>query len=336
MRTVFQWIELDGTTILWAAIGVLVALIVISVTAALSSRTQDRRDARLKRLAARRDPAGQNVQTIDREQVETGSLTGERLDFLGRLARRLNFWIRPLRFMGRESVAKLRELLRAAGIYDNQALVVLSTAKLLGAGVGIAVAIALRSAELGLPSGIWVDAIWVLGAGLLGSLFPEFVLKRWVRRRQQRISEQLPDAMDLLVIAAEAGLTMERAIARVGEEIRFAAPELGSELDRTAAEISISPDRGQAIENLANRVQVQSVRSMTATLIQGQKYGTPLSQSLRALSAEFRTRRTREIEEKAAKLPTLITIPMIVLIMPALFLVLMGPAILDVLKLVGS
>ncbi len=295
-------------------------------------RDRDKRDTRLGAIRARARLARSDAA----EAGATGSLTGERTDVIGRLGAFLGQRLEPVALAGQKGVASLRDRLHAAGIYGEYALPLVLFAKLVGALVLGVAAFLLRDFVPILPDGVIYDTALVLGLALLGGQAPELTLDQVARRRARRIANALPDAMDLLVICAEAGLTLENAIARVGEEMKEASPELGRELERTAADIRIAPSRVQAIQNLADRTRVAEVRSMASTLMQGQRYGTPLSRSLRALSSEFRTRRTREVEEKAQKLPTLMTLPLILLIMPALFIVLMGPAILQVLQQFGG
>uniref|UniRef100_UPI003B3ACC56 type II secretion system F family protein n=1 Tax=Sphingomonas sp. TaxID=28214 RepID=UPI003B3ACC56 len=140
------------------------------------------------------------------------------------------------------------------------------------------------------------------------------------------IRKALPDAIDLLVICAEAGLTVDAAFGRVARELGKGYPELADEMSLTAIELGFLTDRRAAFENLATRVDLPSVRSLVTTLIQTEKYGTPLASALRVLSAEFRHERTMHAEEKAARLPAVMTVPLIVFILPVLFIVILGPA----------
>lgn len=165
-----------------------------------------------------------------------------------------------------------------------------------------------------------------VGAMLIASMAPEVYVKQLIQKRQHAIRKSLPDALDLLVICAEAGLTLDAALQRVARENERGAPELADEFGLAGVELGFLPDRRQALTNLANRVDLPAIRAVTATLIQAEKYGTPLAQSLRVLSAEFRNERMMRAEEKAARLPAVMTIPLIVFIMPTLFVVLMGPA----------
>ncbi len=164
------------------------------------------------------------------------------------------------------------------------------------------------------------------GSVLLASILPETVLKNITIKRNEAMQKSLPDMLDLLVICAEAGLTLDSALHRVVKEMAQTGPELADELSYTAIELGFLPERKQALKNLSERVTLPSVKSVTATLIQSEKYGTPLAQSLRVLSGEFRNERMMKAEEKAAKLPATMTIPLILFILPTLFVVLIGPA----------
>jgi tight adherence protein C len=155
---------------------------------------------------------------------------------------------------------------------------------------------------------------------------PDIWLKNKVTKRSNAIRKGLPDALDLLVICAEAGLTVDAAFHRVARELGKAYPELGDEFGLTAIELGFLNERRQAFENLANRVDLEAVRGVVTTMIQTEKYGTPLASALRVLSAEFRHQRMMRAEEKAARLPAIMTVPLILFILPTLFVVILGPA----------
>ncbi|MGI8705545.1 MAG: type II secretion system F family protein [Sphingomicrobium sp.] len=162
---------------------------------------------------------------------------------------------------------------------------------------------------------------------LIGSYkAPDIWLKNKVTKRSHAVRKGLPDALDLLVICAEAGLTVDAAFGRVSKELGRAYPELGDEFGLTAIELGFLNERRQAFENLAQRVDLESVRGVVTTMIQTEKYGTPLASALRVLSAEFRNERMMRAEEKAARLPAIMTIPLILFILPTLFVVILGPA----------
>ena len=160
----------------------------------------------------------------------------------------------------------------------------------------------------------------------LGYKGPELFLSNKASKRTKEIQKGLPDALDLLVICAEAGLTVDAAFNRVAKELGRAYPELGDEFALTAIELSFLSERKQAFNNLAYRVDLEAVKGVVTTMIQTERYGTPLASALRVLSAEFRNERMMRAEEKAARLPAIMTVPLILFILPVLFIVILGPA----------
>jgi tight adherence protein C len=173
----------------------------------------------------------------------------------------------------------------------------------------------------------------IMVAAVFGLLLPDIMVKNASQKRQDVLRKALPDALDLLVICAEAGLSLDSALDRVSREIGPSCSELAEEVGLTGVELGFFPDRAKALQNLADRVPLQGVMALTNTLIQTEKYGTPLAQALRVLSAEMRDDRMMLAEAKAAKLPATLTIPMILFILPPLFVVLIGPAALKVMGL---
>jgi tight adherence protein C len=166
----------------------------------------------------------------------------------------------------------------------------------------------------------------VAGSLIFSYKLPDLILKNMVDKRSAAIRKGLPDALDLLVICAEAGLTVDASFHRVARELGRAYPELGDEFGLTAIELGFLTDRRSAFENLAQRVDLDAVRGVVTTMIQTEKYGTPLASALRVLSAEFRNERMMRAEEKAARLPAIMTVPLICFILPVLFIVILGPA----------
>jgi tight adherence protein C len=166
----------------------------------------------------------------------------------------------------------------------------------------------------------------VAGTLLLAYKAPDLWLKNKVTKRSHAIRKGLPDALDLLVICAEAGLTVDAAFGRVAKELGKAYPELGDEFALTSIELGFLTDRRMAFDNLSNRIDLEAVRGVVTTMIQTEKYGTPLASALRVLSAEFRNERMMRAEEKAARLPAIMTVPLILFILPTLFIVILGPA----------
>jgi tight adherence protein C len=151
-----------------------------------------------------------------------------------------------------------------------------------------------------------------------------------IQRRQQSIMQGFPDALDLMLICVESGMSIETAFTRVSTEIGAQSPELAEELALTTAELSYLPDRRVAFDNLAKRCGHSGVKAVATALNQAEKYGTPLGQALRVTANENREMRMQEAERKAASLPAKLTVPMIIFFLPCLFVVILGPAILTI------
>ena len=152
-----------------------------------------------------------------------------------------------------------------------------------------------------------------------------------MERDRTAVAQGLPDAIELLAICADAGVSLESGLQRVSRELRETQPALASELALTWAEISIFPNRDQALLNLAERMELQSLRSVVGTLSQSMRFGTPLAQSLRGAAAEMRNDGLLRLEERANRLPVMLTFPVMLLIMPTIFLIVGGPAVIKIL-----
>jgi tight adherence protein C len=172
----------------------------------------------------------------------------------------------------------------------------------------------------------------VVGA-LIGFYLPDMFVGNMIQRRQASIMRGFPDALDLMLICVESGMSIESAFTRVAGEIGTQSAELAEELALTTAELSYLPDRRQAFDNLAKRCGHPGVKAVATALNQAEKYGTPLGQALRVTAVENREGRMQEAERKAASLPAKLTVPMIIFFLPCLFVVIMGPAILTIKKM---
>jgi tight adherence protein C len=172
-----------------------------------------------------------------------------------------------------------------------------------------------------------------IGAAYAGMQAPYLFLKNRITRRKQQIMRAFPDALDLLLICVESGMSIEAAFRRVSEEIGSQSVALAEELTLTTAELSYLQDRKQAYENLAQRVDMEGVKAVCLALQQSERYGTPMAQTLRVMAQENRDMRMSEAEKKAAGLPPKLTVPMILFFLPVLFVVILGPAIIKVMKL---
>jgi tight adherence protein C len=217
--------------------------------------------------------------------------------------------------------------LSAAGIRGRSALAAFIGAKLL-ALVGLPLLTWIVVA--GWSSSMRIAAIAV--AGLVGMLLPDYVVRTLHKRHLKAVERGLPDALDMLVICSEAGLGLEPAIERVGREIGHAHENVAEELLNTAREMRVNADRRAALMNMGTRTGLASLRRLGVTLVQTLQYGTPLSQALRTLSAEMRQEALTRFETRAGRLPALLTVPMIVFILPCVFLIVGGPAIVHVMQ----
>jgi len=164
----------------------------------------------------------------------------------------------------------------------------------------------------------------------IGFYLPDVFVNNMIQRRQQSIMQAFPDALDLMLICVESGMSIETAFSRVSTEIGSQSPELAEELALTTAELSYLPDRRQAFDNLAKRCGHDGVKQVATALNQAEKYGTPLGQALRVTANENREQRMQEAERKAASLPAKLTVPMIIFFLPCLFVVIMGPAAITI------
>jgi tight adherence protein C len=165
---------------------------------------------------------------------------------------------------------------------------------------------------------------------LLGFFAPDMFVNNMIARRQQSIMRAFPDALDLMLICVESGMSIESAFTRVSSEIGSQSAELAEELALTTAELSYLPDRRQAFDNLAKRCGHAGVKAVATALNQAEKYGTPLGAALRVTANENREMRMQEAERKAASLPAKLTVPMIIFFLPCLFVVIMGPAVISI------
>jgi tight adherence protein C len=171
-----------------------------------------------------------------------------------------------------------------------------------------------------------------IGAGYIGFYLPNFFVENLVQRRQTSIKQSFPDSLDMLLICVQSGMSVEAAFQKVSGEVGSQSLELAEELSLTTAELSYLQDRRQAFENLGKRTGIPGVKAVATALIQAERYGTPVGQALRVMARENRDMRMSEAEKKAAALPPKLTVPMIVFFLPVLFVVILGPALIQVFK----
>jgi tight adherence protein C len=188
--------------------------------------------------------------------------------------------------------------------------------------------------DFGLPPTSKLAAV-VFGF-VIGFYGPNIYVQNLAQKRQVKIMQAFPDALDLLLICVEAGMSIEAAIQKVSHEIGASSIELAEELSLLTAELSYLPERRQAYENLAKRTNHPGVKSVCTAMIQAEKYGTPLGTALRVMAKENRDMRLSAAEKKAAALPAQLTVPMIIFFLPVLFVVILGPAIIKVQDIMGA
>ena len=281
-----------------------------------------------------RDPMAKRVKALNerREQLKAGivaSTSKRRRNITNRneVADRVRSLLSSLKMLQDEQVVKAQQRLMQAGIRSKDlAFVVIFARLVLPVVLGTAALIFIYVVDYFPTWGAFKKYGFVATTLLLAYKAPDIYLKNKVTKRSHAIRKGLPDALDLLVICAEAGLTVDASFGRVARELGKAYPELGDEFALTSIELGFLTDRRQAFENLANRIDLEAVRGVVATMIQTEKYGTPLASALRVLSAEFRNERMMRAEEKAARLPAIMTVPLILFILPVLFIVILGPA----------
>ena len=175
---------------------------------------------------------------------------------------------------------------------------------------------------------LYLNAIYAVFLGLIGAYLPTLWLKNRTIKRQQSIGRAWPDALDLMLLCVEAGMSVEHAFKRVAREIGMQSPELAEEITLTTAELSFLEDRTRAYDNLAKRTGLDNVKAVMTALVQADRYGTSVGTSLRVMAEEGRENRMMEAEKKAAALPPKLTVPLIVFFLPVLFIVIIAPAII--------
>ena len=231
---------------------------------------------------------------------------------------------------------KLARTLRMAGFGQPDALSLFLSLKL-GAALACGAAAALWA--IGNET-IAENAFLVALAGItglvIGSIIPEYVLRALAARRTQNMSSALPDALDLTVMCLESGLTFERALVTVAEELRPIEPSLSGELRMMEAELRVGSDRRMVLQEFLRRTEIEGLRDLAMTLIQSERFGTPLTQSMKNIAAGERTQRALRIATRAERLPVLLTMPMLIFVVPGTMALVAGPAFLTAIKSLGS
>lgn len=309
--------------IIWLAVA---AAFLFTVTIGLPLLQGDSGRSRLKAIQARRD---QFKQAVKERAIRTPSLR-ERLmkeTFYQKLAARLKFH----RLVNMDNV---RAKLVTAGWRDPNTVPKFLLAHLIVPVVfGGYVAFMIYLGPMKASIGADMKPLAALGSVLVGFGLPSLLLSNAAQNRQQKLSKQYPDALDLMLVCVEAGLSVEQAFMRVTEEIGESIPEVAEEFALTGAELAYLGDRRAAFENLQKRTKLNEFQQLSTVLSQAEQYGTSVADALRTLSAGARVARMNAVEKTAAGLGPKMTVPMILFILPCMFLVLLGPSIIKIMEL---
>jgi tight adherence protein C len=237
------------------------------------------------------------------------------------------------RMLSARDTDDLAKTLAAAGLEPSKAIPIFMGAKV-ACLFGVPALVYLGTVLLGYPS--LKQALYAGAAFVVGMMLPNWGVALIRRRFQAALRRGLPDALDLMVVCAEAGLGLGSAIERVAQEMKKSNPPVAVEFSLFTHEMRVMPDRRVALANLAERSGQPIFKRLAGTIAQTLKYGTPLSQGLRTLAAEMRTERMIQFEERAGKLPALLVMPMMLFILPCLFVILMGKPASELMGVLGS
>ena len=305
---------LSGTDILSFALSFIVLYIAMSVVSKV--RREDVFKKRLQDLMVYKE------HLIKKESVAYKRRTKESLPFFRRI-------IDKILSSGSEEKEKLKVSFDRAGIRSTNAIFLYGLAKLL-----MIVPLTLISSyflfHYTTLNNIY-KVIIVISSALIGSYLVDIILGMMVQARQTRILKAFPEALDLMVICTEAGLSLTATIQRVAREISQLSPDLGYELALLSIELNMLADRRKALQNFSGRLDSAFFKSVIANISQAEQFGTPIAQTMRVVAEEFRTNRLLKAEEKASKLPAMLTLPMMLFIFPCIYLIVLGPAIISVL-----
>jgi tight adherence protein C len=230
---------------------------------------------------------------------------------------------------GQTAAQATKKLVRAGYRSHDAVVIYLALKASLPLVFGVVAVIAFFTLDM-MHLGSQMKPVAAMASVVAGFYLPEIVIRNATDKRRQQLVRALPDMLDLMVICTEAGSSLDATLYRVAREMRESAPEMAAEVELTGIELGFLPDRRQALENFCARTGIKHIDALVSTLVQTEKYGTPLAQSLRVLARELRDERLMQAESKAARLPATLMIPMVIFILPTLFIVLIGPGALRI------
>jgi tight adherence protein C len=290
------------------------------LTIALPMLQRDQMNRRMKEMAIERSKMrSARLAEMASKERQAGKLRSAPRGFMQRI-------VDQLRLRERFDNEELRENLKRAGLRGQANIVTFMFFRVAAPVVVFFMALIYLFVfyHTGYPP--LVNLLIALAVGFLGFYLPNMFITNRVQKRQQSIKQAFPDALDMLLICVQSGMSVEAAFGKVGQEIASQSLELAEEMTLTTAELSYLQDRRHAYDNLAKRTGLPGVKGVTTALVQAERYGTPVGQALRTMAKENREIRQSEAERKAAALPPKLTVPMIVFFLPVLFIVILGPA----------
>jgi len=295
------------------------------ITLAMPLFAADNLDKRLKAVAIERE----RIRQRERERLARGekiALRRSPKQYMKTIVERFDL----AKWVGQEEA---RAKLVQAGYRGHAPYVTFLFFRMVTPAVAMITAVVYQFVIVDLNQPAMIKIALCIGAAYLGMHMPYLFLKNQITRRQTSIRRAFPDALDLLLICVESGMSVEAAFRKVSQEIGSQSIALAEEFTLTTAEMAYLPDRRQAYENLAKRTDLEGVKAVCVSLQQAERYGTPLGTTLRVMAQENRDMRMSEAEKKAAALPPKLTVPMILFFLPVLFVVILGPAAIKVMAI---
>lgn len=309
---------------MWISLVAAIAMFATIVTVAFPYLQQDKLSSRLNAVANHRE-------RLKKKQMEE-LMAGGRTSIRDTSSGFMSDIVKALNLQQLLTTENTKKKLAQAGLRKKNHLVTFLFFRIVGPfiflGIGAFYFYVLKIIDLS-PN---MQMIATIGAGALGFYAPNVMVENMIQKRQKSIDIAFPDALDLLLICVESGMSIEASFNKVAEEIGSQSIELAEELSLTTAELSYLTDRKTAYENLGMRTGLPGVKAVSMSLIQAERYGTRLGTALRVMAQENRDMRMSAAEKKAAALPAQLTVPMIVFFLPVLFVVILGPAMMSVME----
>lgn len=287
---------------------------------------RDQMNQRMRVMALERDKLrSQRLSELSKEKSQS-KLRSTPKGFMQRIVDKLNL---RKQFDNEE----LRNKLKMAGLRGQGPLVAFMFFRVIAPPLSFLVALLYLFFIASIDQSDTMKLLYAVGAGCAGYYLPNVFIENLAQKRQEAIRLAFPEALDMLLICVQSGMSVEASFGKVAKEIANQSIELSEELSLTTAELSYLPERRMAYENLAKRTALPTVKAVTTAMIQADRYGTPVGTALRTMAKENRDMRMADAEKKAAALPPKLTVPMIVFFLPVLFLVILGPAVISFWKM---